>query len=109
VLHSFSPRGLPPLCGREHVAVAAEHFRPLQVAIDFQPHFSSERVSPKLTRGAESLVAAHFVDAEQLSGTSRPDNPGRRLVGAELLLEELESTVVAVTVPCCLNERRCHD
>ena len=70
MLHPFSPRGLPPLCGREHVAVAAEHFRSLQVAIDFQPHSSSERVGPKLTRGAESLVAAHFVDAKQIANVS---------------------------------------
>jgi hypothetical protein len=42
----------------------------LQVAIDFQPHLPSERVSPKLTRGAESLIAAHFVDAEQIANVS---------------------------------------
>jgi hypothetical protein len=51
-VHPFLIVAVFHLPGREHVILAAEHFRPLQAGVDFQPHFPSERVGPELETAA---------------------------------------------------------
>jgi len=59
-------RRLLRLSGSEHVVLAAEHFRPLEIPVDFQPQFPSERDGSRAVTHAELLLSTRLADAEQL-------------------------------------------
>jgi len=82
-------RGLPPLAGRQHVILAAEHLGPLQVVGDLEAHLPAKGVRPQLADRAERLVAARLADAEQIAEVRGLAVPVLALQGGGQALKEI--------------------